>query len=65
MKLANMRNGLAGNRSIHATNRMLADWEVRFLEYRLEVVASWPESARKDATLQAIVLRLATVRSAA
>jgi hypothetical protein len=61
MKLANSRNGLAGHRSIHA-NRMLHDWEIRFLEYRLEVVASWPESARKDATLHAIVLRLATVR---
>ncbi|HLK22292.1 MAG TPA: hypothetical protein VKT81_25270 [Bryobacteraceae bacterium] len=64
MKLAKSRNGLAGYRSIH-TNRALHDWEIRFLEYRLEVVASWPESARKEATMQAIVLRLATVRPAA
>ena len=63
MKLANSTNGLAGNRSIHA-NWLLHDWEIRFLEYRLEVVASWPESPRKDATIQAIVLRLATVRPA-
>jgi hypothetical protein len=61
MKLANSRNGLAGNRSIHA-NRALQDWEIRFLEYRLEVVASWPDSARKVATIEAIVLRLDSVR---
>ncbi|MGD0297722.1 MAG: hypothetical protein ABSE86_11445 [Bryobacteraceae bacterium] len=58
MKRASSRNGLAGNRSIHA------DWEIRFLEYRLEVVGSWPDSARKLATLEAIVLRLDSVRSA-
>ena len=32
--------------------------EVQFLEYRLEVVASWPESGRKRAALEAIYLRL-------
>ncbi len=61
MKLANSRNGLAGNRSIHA-NRARQEWEIKFLEYRLEVVASWPDSARKIATIQAIVLRLDSVR---
>jgi hypothetical protein len=63
MKLANSRNGLAGNRSIHA-NRTLEEWDIRFLEYRLEVVGSWPDSARKLATLEAIVLRLDSVRAA-
>jgi hypothetical protein len=61
MKLANSRNGLAGNRSIHA-NRALQEWDIRFLEYRLEVVASWPDSARKVATIEAIELRLNSVR---
>ncbi|HEV8041162.1 MAG TPA: hypothetical protein VGP62_19975 [Bryobacteraceae bacterium] len=63
MKLANSRNGLAGIRSIHA-NSTLAEWDIRFLEYRLEVVGSWPDSARKLATLEAIVLRLDSVRTA-
>ena len=63
MKLATSRNGLAGNRSIHA-NKAIQQWEIRFLEYRLEVVASWPDSARKVATLEAIVLRLESVRTA-
>jgi hypothetical protein len=62
MKLANSRNGLAGNRSIHAT-KALQEWDIRFLEYRLEVVGSWPDSARKIATIQAIVLRLDSVRN--
>ena len=57
MKLANSRNGLAGNRSIRTTPE-LQQWEIRFLEYRLEVVASWPDSARKLATIEAILLRL-------
>jgi hypothetical protein len=63
MKLANSRNGLAGNRSIHA-NRTLTEWDIRFLEYRLEVVGAWPDSDRKVATIEAIVLRLDSVRSA-
>ena len=63
MNLATSRNGLAGNRSIHAT-RALQEWDIRFLEYRLEVVGSWPDSARKAATIEAIVLRLDSVRSA-
>jgi hypothetical protein len=57
MKLAASKNGLAGNRSIRTTPA-LQQWEIRFLEYRLEVVASWPDSARKLATLEAILLRL-------
>ena len=62
MKLATSNNGLAGNRSIRATIR-LQSWEIRFLEYRLEVVQSWPDSARKVATIEAILARLG--RSAA
>jgi hypothetical protein len=57
MKLATSKNGLAGNRSIRAT-KLLEQWEVRFLEYRLEVVGSWPDSPRKSATVQAILARL-------
>ena len=32
--------------------------EIRFLAYRLEVARSWPESARKQVTIQAILFRL-------
>jgi len=39
--------------------------ETRFLEYRLEVVRTWRESGRKQATIDAIVLRLRRVRAAA
>jgi hypothetical protein len=63
MNLATSRNGLAGDRSNRA-NRALQEWDIRFLEYRLEVVGSWPDSARKVATLEAIVLRLDSVRTA-
>lgn len=57
MKLSTSKNGLAGNRSIRA-RMAIEEWEIRFLEYRLEVVGSWPDSARKVATMQAILLRL-------
>ncbi len=57
MKLATSKNGLAGNRSIRTT-AALQQWEIRFLEYRLEVVGSWPDSPRKLATIEAILLRL-------
>jgi hypothetical protein len=56
-KLAAFRNRPAGNRSIRTTH-MLEPWEIRFLEYRLEVVRSWPESPRKNATIHAILSRL-------
>jgi hypothetical protein len=36
----------------------LAAAEVQFLTYRLDVVASWPDSGRKRASLTAISLRL-------
>ena len=32
--------------------------EVQFLEYRLDVFASWPDSGRKKAAMEAIYLRL-------
>ncbi|HTC89677.1 MAG TPA: hypothetical protein VK686_15325 [Bryobacteraceae bacterium] len=32
--------------------------EVQFLEYRREVIVSWPESGRKRAALEAIYFRL-------
>lgn len=38
--------------------------EIRFLEYRLEVVSSWPPSARKEATIDAILFRLSTSQRA-
>ena len=63
MKLSTSRNGLAGNRSIRA-NLDLRQWDIRFLEYRLEVVGSWPDSARKLATIEAIMLRLDAARTA-
>jgi hypothetical protein len=37
---------------------MLGPTEIQFLEYRLDVVASWPESGRKRAALDAIYFRL-------
>jgi len=58
MKLAAFRNRSAGNRSIRTTTHMLEAWEIRFLEYRLEVVRSWPDSPRKAATIHAILSRL-------
>jgi hypothetical protein len=57
MKLATSKNGLAGNRSIRAKFPH-SEWDVRFLEYRLEVVGAWPDSPRKSATIEGIKLRL-------
>ncbi len=37
---------------------MLGPTEIQFLEYRLDVVTSWPESGRKRAALEAIYFRL-------
>lgn len=38
-----------------------ASSEVRFLEYRLDVISRWPASARKRATAEAISRRLAAI----
>src|ERR1700730_11548395 len=43
-------------RSVPMTNPFLT--EMRFLKYRLDAVNSWPDSARKRATIEAIELRL-------
>jgi hypothetical protein len=39
--------------------------EIRFLEYRLEVVTQWPPSPRKNATAEAISRRLASIARSA
>jgi hypothetical protein len=36
--------------------------EIRFLEYRLEVVQSWPDSACRRATMEAILFRLGRLK---
>jgi len=46
------------------TPAALAGSEIRFLEYRLEVVNQWPASARKQATLEAVTRRLASLATA-
>jgi hypothetical protein len=56
-KLATWETRTAGNRSIHP-NQPMEQTELRFLEYRLEVAKSWPDSPRKEATIGAILLRL-------
>ena len=59
-KLATLKKGIADNRSIHASESAMS-WiqsEIQFLEYRLEVVSSWPESDRKRVTMQAIFSQL-------
>jgi len=35
--------------------------EIRFLEYRLEVVRQWPPSPRKNATAEAISRRVTSI----
>ena len=40
---------------------MPAQSEIRFLEYRLEVIKNWPTSARKLATGEAITRRLLSI----
>jgi hypothetical protein len=37
------------------------DREIRFLEYRLDVIDSWPASPRKQAVAEAISRRLASI----
>ena len=45
-------------RANHKPPLALERTEVQFLIYRLEVVASWPESGRKLAAIEAILSRL-------
>ena len=44
-----------------APSAMPAQSEIRFLEYRLEVIKAWPASARKLATGEAITRRLLAI----
>jgi hypothetical protein len=44
-----------------ALDTMPAQSEIRFLEYRLDVVKAWPASARKLATGEAITRRLLAI----
>ena len=41
--------------------RALAEDDIRFLVYRLEAVANWPTSPRKQAVTEAITRRLASI----
>jgi hypothetical protein len=52
--------GYSTIRPMHVAKRFLPleRAEVQFLEYRLDVVASWPDSGRKKAAIDAICLRL-------
>jgi len=57
--LATWQARLAAMRPIHSIES-----EIRFLEYRLAVVADWPDSGRRQAVIQATSLRLNTLRRA-
>ncbi len=45
----------------HSSPEMLAEWDIRFLRYRLEVIHDWPPSSRKDAMTEAISRRLTSI----
>jgi hypothetical protein len=53
-------SGYSTIRQMHVARPFLAleRAEVQFLEYRLDVVASWTDSGRKKAAMDAICLRL-------
>jgi len=55
-------NQASGKRSIHAKLAAAQIREIQFLEYRLDVVRSWPESHRRQILMRAIEERLAVVR---
>jgi hypothetical protein len=55
--LAVSKASKAGKRSI-PSNIALPESEIKFLEYRLQVVESWPESIRKRVIIQGILGRL-------
>jgi len=55
--LAVSRAGKKGKRSI-PPNIALPESEIKFLEYRLQVVESWPESIRKRVNIEGILSRL-------
>jgi hypothetical protein len=55
--LAVSKAGKKGKRSI-PLNIALPESEIKFLEYRLQVVETWPESIRKRVVIQGILGRL-------
>jgi hypothetical protein len=55
--LAVSKASKSGRRSI-PPNIALSESEIKFLEYRLQVVEAWPDSIRKMATIQGILSRL-------
>lgn len=56
-RLAAREASEAGHRSI-PPYILLPESEIRFLEYRLQVIESWPESTRKQAIMKGILMRL-------
>jgi hypothetical protein len=54
-------NQASGKRSIHAKLPAEQIREIQFLQYRLDVVRSWPESRRRQILMQAIEERLAVI----
>jgi hypothetical protein len=42
-------------------NDLPAESDIRFLEYRLDVISCWPASPRKQAAAEAISRRLASI----
>ncbi len=54
-----MGSRIAGNGSSPANG---SQSDIRFLEYRLEVIGSWPESDLKQALMDAISQRLSALR---
>ncbi len=57
--LATWQTRAAAKRPTHSTQS-----EIRFLEYRLAVVEAWPNSGRRQAVIQATLLRLDTLGQA-
>jgi len=58
----NLGHQASGKRSIHTKLAAEQMREIQFLEYRLDVVRSWPESDRRQILLRAIETRLAVFR---
>jgi hypothetical protein len=61
-KLPEWKTRIAVNGSVH-THLTCMQLEIYFLQYRLEVVTSWPESDRKRATIAAILHKLKRLTS--
>jgi len=45
----------------NSTPEMLAEADIRFLRYRLEVIGEWPPSKRKDMVTEAISRRITSI----